>query len=61
MLDNAIHWIKLYTVDNAIRFAITHPPDSNLFVQLGPLRLLYSIKVLYFLPNKTPASSQKLL
>ena len=33
LFDNAIHWIKLYTVDNAIRFAIIHPPDSNLFVR----------------------------
>ena len=31
-LDNAIHWIKLYTVDNAIRSAITFPSHSNLFV-----------------------------
>ena len=29
-LNNAIHWIKLYPVDNAIRFAITNPPDSDL-------------------------------
>ena len=31
-LDNAIHWIKLYPVDNAIRFAITYLPDSDLSV-----------------------------
>ena len=29
-LNNAIHWIKLYPVDNAVRFAITNPPDSDL-------------------------------
>ena len=28
-LNNAIHWIKLYPVDNSIRFAITYPPDSD--------------------------------
>ena len=27
-LDCAIHWIKLYPVDNALRFAITYPLDS---------------------------------
>ena len=31
-LDNDIHWIKLYSVDNAIRFAITYPLDSDLSV-----------------------------
>ena len=31
-LDNAILWIKLYPVDNAIRFAITYAPDSGLSV-----------------------------
>ena len=31
-LDNAIHWIKLYPVDNAIRFAITYTLDSSLYV-----------------------------
>ena len=31
-LDNDIHWIKLYPVDNAIRFAITYPLDSDLSV-----------------------------
>ena len=30
--DNAIHWINLYPVDNAIRFAITYPLDSDLSV-----------------------------
>ena len=30
--DNAIHWIKLYSVDNAIRFAVTYTPDSGLSV-----------------------------
>ena len=29
-LNNAIHYIKLYPVDNAIRFAIIYPPDSDL-------------------------------
>ena len=29
-LNNAIHYIKLYPMDNAIRFAITYPPDSDL-------------------------------
>ena len=27
-MDCAIHWIKLYPVDNALRFAITYPLDS---------------------------------
>ena len=31
-LDNTIHWIRLYLVDNAICFAITYLP----FIQLGP-------------------------
>ena len=31
-LNNAIHRIKFYQVDNAIRFAITYPPDSDLSV-----------------------------
>ena len=26
---NVIHWINLYPVDNAIRFAITYPLDSD--------------------------------
>ena len=30
--DNAIHRINLYPMDNAIRFAITHPLDSDLSV-----------------------------
>ena len=30
--DNAIHWINLYLVDNAIRFAITYPLDGDLSV-----------------------------
>ena len=30
--DSAIHWINLYPVDNAIRFAITYPLDSDLSV-----------------------------
>ena len=42
--DNAIHWINLYPVDNAIRFAITYTLDTDLsigwrcppFIQLGP-------------------------
>ena len=42
--DNSIHWITLYPVDNAIRFAITYRLDSDFsvgwryppFVQLGP-------------------------
>ena len=29
-LDSAIHFIKLYPVDNATRFAITYPLDSDL-------------------------------
>ena len=28
-LDNAIHWIKLYAVHNAIRSAITFPSHIN--------------------------------
>ena len=31
-LNNAIHRIKFYQVDNAIHFAITYPPDSDLSV-----------------------------
>ena len=31
-LDNAIHWINLYPEDNAIRYAITYPLDSDLSV-----------------------------
>ena len=31
-LNNAIHRIKFYQVDNAIRFAITYRPDSDLSV-----------------------------
>ena len=31
-LNNAIHRIKFYQVDNAIRLAITYPPDSDLSV-----------------------------
>ena len=31
-LNNAIHRIKLYQVDNAIRFAIIYPPNSDLSV-----------------------------
>ena len=27
-LDSAIYWIKLYPVDNAMRFFITYPLDS---------------------------------
>ena len=27
-LDCAIHWIKLYPVDNALRFSIAYPLDS---------------------------------
>ena len=28
-LNNAIHWINLYPVDNAICLAITNRPDSD--------------------------------
>ena len=31
-LDNAIHFIKLYPVDNAKRFAISYTSDSDLSV-----------------------------
>ena len=31
-LDNAIHWIKLYLVDNTICFAITYLLDRNLSI-----------------------------
>ena len=31
-LDNAIHWINRYSVDNAGRLAITYRPDSDLTV-----------------------------
>ena len=42
--DSTLHWINLYPVDNAVRFAITYPLDSDLslgerfppFTQLGP-------------------------
>ena len=29
-MDNAIHWIKLYPVDNTIDFPNTYPLDSDL-------------------------------
>ena len=29
-VDNSIHWINLYLVDNAIDFPITYPLDSDL-------------------------------
>ena len=29
-LDSAIHWIKIYSVDNAIGFPNTYPLDSDL-------------------------------
>ena len=29
-LDSAIHWIKLFPMENAICFAITYLPDSDL-------------------------------
>ena len=32
-VDNTIHWIKLYLVENALRFAITHWPDKYLTVR----------------------------
>ena len=38
-LDNAIHWIKLYTVDTLIHRIVIYPLDSvirPLLVQLGP-------------------------
>ena len=38
-LDNAIHWIKLYTVDTLIHRRAIYPLDSvirPLLVQLGP-------------------------
>ena len=31
-LDEAIHWINLYPLDNAVRIAITYPLDSDLSV-----------------------------
>lgn len=31
-LDSVIYWIKLYTVDNATRFAIAYLPDSDLSI-----------------------------
>ena len=31
--NNAIHWIKLYPVNNAMHFAITYLPDSDLSVR----------------------------
>ena len=31
-LESTIHWIKLYTVDNAICFTFTYPPNSNLLI-----------------------------
>ena len=31
-LDNAIHWINLFLVDNTTRFVITYPLDSDLSV-----------------------------
>ena len=43
-LDNAIHWIKLYTVDTLIHRRAIYPLDSvirPLLVQLGPGPFLY--------------------
>ena len=43
-LDNAIHWIKLYTVDTLIHRIAIYPLDSvirPLLVQLGPGLFLY--------------------
>ena len=43
-LDNAIHWIKLYTVDTLIHRIAIYPLDSvirPLLVQLGPGPFLY--------------------
>ena len=31
-LDEAIHWINLYPLDNAVRIAITYPLDIDLSV-----------------------------
>ena len=52
-LVNAVYWINLYPVDNAIRFVITYPLDSDLsvgycyppFLQLVPDWLVNNIKV----------------
>ena len=53
--DDAIQWINLYPVDNATRFAITYPQDSDLSVgqryppsiQLGPEPIFYSILAIH--------------
>ena len=31
-LDNAIHWVNLFTVDNAGHVAISYPLDSDLLI-----------------------------
>ena len=42
-LDSAIHWIKLYPMDNILHFAITCLLDSNLstLYTTGPCSNLY--------------------
>ena len=41
-LDNAIHWISLYTMDNAIRFPVTYPLDSDVSIGYIALSDLYT-------------------
>ena len=48
-LDNAIHWIKLYPVDNAIRFAIRiaiYPLDSVIRISYN-----WAQQEIFFTPN----------
>ena len=42
LLDSAIHWIKLYPVDNAIRFAITYPLDITIYPLDSVISPLYN-------------------
>ena len=48
-LDNAIHWIKLYPVDNAIRFAIR----IAIYLLNSAIRISYNWaqQEIFFTPN----------
>ena len=48
-LDNAIHWIKLYPVDNAIRFAI----QIAIYLLDSVIRISYNwaLQEILFTPN----------
>ena len=46
MLDSAIHWIKIYPVDNAIGFPNTYPLDSDLYAVDSAIQRLNRRQVL---------------